>query len=49
MQDQNMVFIVGAYAITWGVLLGYLIRVHLALGHARAEFARAEQQAELGQ
>lgn len=47
MQDQNLVFIGAAYAITWGVILGYLIRVHRALGQARAEFERASEQAEL--
>jgi hypothetical protein len=46
MQDQNLAFIGAAYAITWGVLLGYLIRVHRALGQARAEFESASKQAE---
>lgn len=46
MQDQNLAFVGAAYAITWGVLLGYLIRVHRALGQARAEFERASKERE---
>lgn len=46
MQDQNLAFIGAAYAITWGVILGYLIRVHRALGQARAEFESASTQTE---
>lgn len=46
MQDRNLAFIGAAYAITWCVLLGYLIRVHRALGRARAEFESASTQME---
>lgn len=46
MQDQSLAFIVAAYAITWCVLLGYLIRVHRALGRARAAFESASTQME---
>jgi CcmD family protein len=46
MQDPNLAFIVAAYAITWGVLLGYLVRVHRALAQARAEFESASKQME---
>jgi CcmD family protein len=46
MQDQNLAFVGAAYAITWGVLLGYLIRVHRALAQARAEFERASKERE---
>jgi hypothetical protein len=46
MQDPNLAFIGAAYAITWGVLLGYLIRVHRALGRARADFESASKQME---
>lgn len=46
MQDQNLAFIGAAYAITWGVLLGYLIRVHRALAQARSEFESASKQME---
>jgi hypothetical protein len=48
MQDQNLAFIGAAYAITWGVLLGYLIRVHRALARARAEFEGASEVRERG-
>jgi CcmD family protein len=46
MQDQNLAFVGAAYAITWGVLLGYLIRVHRALAQARAEFERSSKERE---
>jgi CcmD family protein len=46
MQDRNLAFVGAAYAITWCVLLGYLIRVHRALGRARAEFESASTQME---
>ena len=46
MQDQNLAFVGAAYAITWGVLLGYLIRVHRAVGRARAEFESASKHTE---
>ena len=46
MQDQQLAFIYAAYAITWGVILGYLIRVHRALGQARAEFEHASKHTE---
>lgn len=46
MQDQNWAFIGAAYAITWGVFLGYWFRVHRALGQARAEFESASKEME---
>jgi CcmD family protein len=46
MQDQNLAFIYAAYAITWGVILGYLIRVHRALARARTEFESASKEVE---
>jgi CcmD family protein len=46
MTDQNWAFIGAAYAITWGVIVGYLIRVHRALAQARAEFESASKHTE---
>jgi hypothetical protein len=46
MQDQNLTFVGAAYIITWGVLLGYLVKVHRALGKARAEYDSASKQRE---
>jgi hypothetical protein len=46
MKDENMAYIVAAYALTWCVILGYAIRVHRALGQARAELRRASEETE---
>ncbi len=46
MNDQNWLYVGAAYVLTWGAILGYVIRVHRALGQARAEFARASQNTE---
>ena len=46
MQSQNVAFVSAAYAISWVVLLGYLIHVHRALAKARAEYDGASRQME---
>jgi hypothetical protein len=46
MNDPNWAYIGAAYALTWGAVLGYLIRVHRALNKAHADFARASQETE---
>jgi CcmD family protein len=40
MADQNWMFITAAYAVTWLVIVGYLVRVHRALARARADYTR---------
>lgn len=40
MTGQNWPFVITAYGVTWLVILGYLVRVHRILGHARSEYAR---------
>ena len=40
MPASNLSFIVAAYAVTWVVLLGYLVRLVRKGGRARAEYER---------
>ena len=46
MESQNWGYIGAAYALTWGVILGYVIRVHSALRQARTAFANASTDTE---
>ena len=38
--EYNWAFITAAYAVSWVVILGYLVRVHLALKRARTDYER---------
>ena len=40
MTASNTSFIIAAYVITWIVILGYLVRLVVKGGHARAALAR---------
>ena len=40
MDASNLTFIVAAYAVTWVVILGYLLRLVRKGGRARAEYER---------
>ncbi len=42
MVASNQTFILGAYAVTWVVLLGYQWRLSRKDGRARAEYERME-------
>jgi hypothetical protein len=44
MDASNITFIIAAYAVTWIVLLGYLVRLVRKGGRARADYERMEQQ-----
>ena len=37
---SNQSFIIAAYAVTWGVMLGYLVYLLRRSGRVRAEYAR---------
>ncbi|MHB1861995.1 MAG: CcmD family protein [Gemmatimonadaceae bacterium] len=41
MAASNWAFVTASYVITWVVILGYLLHVHRAVQHARAEYDRA--------
>ena len=43
---NNWDFVIAAYAVTWVVVLGYLVRVHRMLTRARAEHDAAIAHAE---
>lgn len=40
MAASNWAFVTASYVITWVVILGYLVHVHRAVQHARAEYDR---------
>lgn len=40
---SNQTFIIAAYAVTWVVLLGYLLHLVRRDGRARAEYERVAQ------
>jgi CcmD family protein len=43
MSATNQTFIIAAYAVTWIVILAYLVRLVRKGGRARAEYERAVQ------
>jgi CcmD family protein len=43
MTASNQTFIIAAYAVTWVVILAYLLRLVRKGGRARAEYERAVQ------
>lgn len=44
MEASNWGFVIAAYAITWGLIVGYLAYSQRALNRARAEYARVAGQ-----
>jgi len=46
MPNDNVMFVVASFAITWIGILGYAIRVHAALSRARAEHDAAMSSVE---
>jgi hypothetical protein len=49
MPNNNVTFVVASFAVTWIGLLGYAIRVHVALSRARAEHDAAMSSLERAQ
>jgi CcmD family protein len=41
---SNLNFIIAAYAVTWTVMLGYLLRLVRKGGRARADYERMAQE-----
>ena len=41
--ESNLTFIIAAYAVTWGAMLGYLLYLARRATRARAEFDQAAQ------
>jgi len=40
MIESNQTFIIAAYAVTWGIMLAYLVYLTRRGGRARAEYER---------
>ena len=44
MDESNQAFIIAAYAVTWVVMLGYLVRLVRKGGRASADYERMTHQ-----